>query len=88
MLMERIENGMSFLDETNPGWYYDINLLTLDMTSINDCVLGQLYCTYYNGVTSLDITTIDSVSYGFDVWGDEDDSELTAIWKDQIASRL
>jgi hypothetical protein len=41
-ITERVEKGAALLDEKRPGWWRDIDLLTLDIASRCGCVIGQL----------------------------------------------
>lgn len=41
-ITERIEKGAALLDEKRPGWWQEIDLLTLDIASRCGCVVGQL----------------------------------------------
>lgn len=40
---QAVAKGAALLDERNPGWRERINLGTLEIGSVYDCVLGQLY---------------------------------------------
>lgn len=39
-----VARGSKFLDKKLPGWDFDINLRTLDLSEGCKCVLGQLAC--------------------------------------------
>lgn len=45
--------GAAFLTEKMPGWEYRVDLSRLNMTSARDCVLAQVYRTWY--FTALDM---------------------------------
>jgi len=53
-----VERGADFLDRVRdlPEWRPRINVEILDIGSGLNCVLGQLYGTYYDGVEELGIT--------------------------------
>ena len=38
----RVSKGAQLLDEKRPGWWRDIDLLTLDIASRCGCVIGQV----------------------------------------------
>lgn len=42
-LVDRVQLGVFFLDDTQPGWRDKIDILELDVNSFGSCVLGQLY---------------------------------------------
>lgn len=97
-LDEAVENGAKLLDQKNPTWASKIDIEGLDLHSCSECLLGQLYEYYDDGVLEL-----------FDVDGDEEDldefmrddasnhgydcntselGEITELWVDAIQSRL
>lgn len=41
--LTRMEKGLAYLDERQPGWFHGVNLGHLDMASTNQCVIAQLY---------------------------------------------
>lgn len=43
LLHPRVSRGARLLDQRRPGWYNEVNLVMLDMTSPYQCVLGQVY---------------------------------------------
>lgn len=49
-LLQCAIKGAAFLDKKAPGWERHIDLVRLDMSSKNDCVLGQLWGTYERGL--------------------------------------
>lgn len=40
---ENVARGVALLDEKKPGWYKQIDVKKLHLSSCTDCVLGQLY---------------------------------------------
>lgn len=50
---DRIDNGAKFLDEVMPGWAGKINTLELNVDSFKNCVLGQLYGSFWEGMRRL-----------------------------------
>lgn len=45
-LAERVKLGEAWLDQHYPGWYKAIDLGTLELSSCNLCVLGQVWSGY------------------------------------------
>lgn len=53
---KRIQRGVKLLNKKRPGWYNEIELPALNMSSPCFCVLGQLHGgSYSDGLTSLGI---------------------------------
>lgn len=52
---DRVARGADLLSEKRPGWYDLINLDTLDISSVADCVLGQTYGDYGSGLIKLGV---------------------------------
>jgi hypothetical protein len=67
-----------------PGWEQKIDLRTLDLMSECSCILGQLYGTYMQGVTILDLKPGEPSRFGFFTTLDEPWDELTQYWKERI----
>lgn len=49
----RAKIGATVLDVLRPGWAEEIDLAKLRMSSCQECVLGQLYGTYWKGAETL-----------------------------------
>lgn len=64
---ERAAKGATFLDSRNPGWYKDIEIGILDMHSVFDCVLGQVFGDFFIAVEDLGLLVLDTYDYGFDI---------------------
>lgn len=97
--------GAKLLDLYDPGWWHQdsghiqlaaIDMGTLDINSIGQCVLGQRYGEYSAGMTilGLECTDEDSEPYGFSpplgATHDADQANsdlLTRAWKALIAAR-
>lgn len=56
LIRERVEEGAKFLDKKVPDWATMLDLGALELGDCSQCVLGQLYGHYDNGVVALDIT--------------------------------
>lgn len=50
MFEEEIARGAEWLDEVKPGWELKIDLGNFSITSACNCVLGQLFGDYDDGV--------------------------------------
>lgn len=66
-VQERVARGATLLDEHEPGWELKIDLGTLALESCYQCVLGQLFGHFDEGVEELflDKPMGSSVGYGF-----------------------
>lgn len=64
---DRVTNGIVLLDVTSPGWRDKVNIDDLNMRSGADCILGQIYGSYTDGVNAL-----------WSDWDSRDDAELDA----------
>jgi len=63
----RVARGAARLDAAAPDWRTQVNPDTLDMISMINCVLGQLFGNYKNGLHWLGInTSTEATRYGFD----------------------
>lgn len=93
---ERVAKGAALLDEKVPGWVNDINLTTLRLENVYQCVLGQEFGGYEIGARELGLDPWDSdaVEYGFMAEGHFGDPEadpwddLTEAWTAYIEERL
>ena len=56
----RSTSPLAILDRVKPGWRDRINASTLDLTSNDLCVLGQLYGHYRRGLVSLRDDLVDA----------------------------
>jgi len=80
MTDDRIARGCRILDEACPGWHAFIDLDTLDISSLRECVLGQLYGDFHTGRAALGLSAVDAEAAGFV------DSTSTAAWRQHIAT--
>lgn len=91
---EQVARGMALLDERGPtNWRKRINLNTLDVSTGEDCILGQVYGWYPDGLDALGIRDWDEVpaNLGFRVMFVADAhtmnsayAELTQTWRDAL----
>jgi len=91
-LAERVQAGADLLDGVTPGWRSRVNADTLDMDTSFDCVLGQLFGSYWDGTRELrmDRDIEQRAAYGFtanasSVVEDFTCDDLTAEWRKQLA---
>jgi hypothetical protein len=49
-LEPKVDKGVALLNEKRPRWFLEIDEVTLDMSSCEDCVLGQLKGHYIDGL--------------------------------------
>ena len=100
VLKARVERGAALLDAEQPGWCERIDLDVLNMTSVGDCVLGQLYLETDNdssyslgkgyswGKQALSIAVGEAdVPYGFSTIGHNHDARLLPLWREAIKAR-
>jgi len=87
--------GAKFLDREQPGWETLIDLNELHMNDCTQCILGQLYGWYDDGLSALNLGAFngyDAADLGFDTAGSrgatEDYDVLTHQWAKQITRRL
>lgn len=94
-LKQNVANGSALLDIARPNWYNEIDLERLDLTMPVDCILGQLYGIYSDGIDDLHLTTNDrysavggtSARFGFTMPNyepHEDWERLTNLWRKEI----
>lgn len=86
-----IERGMALLDEKVPGWEHRVDLKTLDLNDCTECVVGQLFQTYINRLTTLG-READHFPHRFGFSLDWDNwrttwGGLTTAWKRAIRTR-
>lgn len=43
LIKSRVEKGAAWLDQQKPGWFYTIDLASLNLGCGQNCVLGQLW---------------------------------------------
>jgi hypothetical protein len=97
-----VGRGAALLDRECPGWENEIDLTRLDLSSVYDCVLGQIYGVeparrryarpgYSYGREELGIGCIQaSIDHGFSLGHDPlsyDYRSLTSEWAHLVATR-
>lgn len=83
--------GAQLLDSNIPFWFEKINTETLDMASMDSCILGQLFNgSYMTGFEELEIQ--NGPAFGFDLRGwnvtPENWALLEIAWIDAISKRI
>lgn len=85
---QRVKRGVIFLNINHPGWDEEIDLNDLNLQSSCNCVLGQLYGTYANGMRKNGLWATDTIEKGFSLKTidatQENWSALNAAWKEAI----
>ena len=88
---ESAVRGAEFLDERRPGWAKEIDQKLLNMWSPCDCILGQLYGCYSDGLAV--VYPLISTDLGFSVNASMEPYEvffpaLRKAWLELIKERL
>jgi hypothetical protein len=86
-----VVRGMDFLDRNESGWYRRIDLVSLDMNSTEECVLGQLFDNAIDWGVDNDKSLQWMTQHGF--WADTEHHErlyadLTDLWRAAVEERL
>src|SRR5215212_6502587 len=96
LLKTTVEAGAALLDNENPGWHRKIDCDTLRLQSCYDCMLGQLFGSYGDGILKLNLRSgapfgfaltprilADAIQPAWKEW-----SILTRLWLEEIEARL
>lgn len=66
MIANTVRNGAVVLDHVRPGWHNDINVATLNIACLYNCVLGQLYGNWETALTLMPANVRECpTGYGF-----------------------
>ena len=91
---KHIARGMNLLEQKEPQWIERINVERLDINSYFDCVLGQVFGEFDEGVIKLELDlagtankTATSWSHGFRPILLEDGQRLTNLWVETINAK-
>jgi hypothetical protein len=93
---EAAARGAAYLDEVEPEWFATIDAASLDVSMNCNCLLGQRYGDFYDGLDRLDMRWADAIALGFqipkalylpDERREATFAELTAGWREEIARR-
>jgi hypothetical protein len=89
----RPELGAITLDRLIPGWYWQVNIVTLEMRCGDRCILGQLYGSFLRGAYQIHLRWPREkalLTLGFSLPYDVPDGEwdlLRAAWVALILAR-
>lgn len=83
---DRVNEGIIELDTHVPDWRSKVNSGILLMDSHKDCILGQIYGSYFSGVKALDLTDETVIVYGFETedYSEEGYEELSKEWQRRL----
>ena len=84
---ERATRGAELLDEKRPGWAAAIDRKRLDMGSVCNCVLGQLYKDFSDGLNAI-CSYATVVDVGFVRSSEVCCPTLKKAWLELIEERL
>jgi hypothetical protein len=76
-----VKRGEAFLDEHVPGWRDAVEPYGLDLANGCQCVLGQVFGDYDDGLRLLGLTQRDAQRLGFFTWGRQTFGKLTDAWR-------
>ena len=81
-LRQRVERGAALLDKKrrSPAWRKRINLDEFDIGDPCNCVLGQVYESFTDGLYKLGIYGSEWLGLGFDTYA-VDFGPLTRAWR-------
>ena len=69
MFEKEIDKGVALLDEHRPQWYLHVDLDALDLDHCGQCVMGQTFGYFADGIYRL----IQVTDPGADFWGFAED---------------
>ena len=95
---ERVQRGAELLDEKRPGWWREIDLSRLDVSSTCNCVGSQVAGVPHGFTVAMEALELDGeeafVAHGFESDTNLSDrlfraeyAALTAAWRDLITGR-
>ena len=98
----RVQRGAAYLDEVDPEWYRRVDPVTLRLSSVSSCVLGQLHGGFRLGLSRSMLINMSSepraslspVAYGFhcieglsEAAQEQDYAYLDAAWREAVRQR-
>lgn len=92
-MREKVKRGVRLLDKKIPNWRSKIDSETIDMAGIMNCVLGQLYGNYQNGLiklfgrdTDFETRRLQGIAHGFQLTDEEHQNYalLDHLWKVEL----
>lgn len=99
---QRVQRGAAYLDDIDPTWYWQVDPMTLELSSGRSCVLGQLHGDFRRGLARSRLINLSSaprislspISYGFKCVDDvseelqaQDYAYLNRAWCEAIRQR-
>lgn len=57
-IRRRVNRGVALLNRIKPGWFNHISLTYLNLSQPSNCVLGQLFNDYTNGIRSVGLPVL------------------------------
>lgn len=84
---ELVNAAAAFLDERLPGWWQRVNVDMLHMTSMDLCVLGQLYGVFTTGLEELQLDASPLHAAFWALGSVADLVEREHMWKELIRAR-
>jgi hypothetical protein len=85
---ERVNAGIAWLDEHEPGWRQRVDRDRLDQEDCTRCVGGQLAGWYHYFLQRHGLSDYAAIRLGFDlVYPHGDFDQLTAAWRELIDTR-
>lgn len=101
MLADYVWAGATFLDGRIPDWYERITVSDLIMSDCLNCVLGQLFKTYNQGIIQctginvhqanmeeMDNAHVWAIEHGFTIdYSQGNEREWRDLWVEQIRQR-
>lgn len=92
----RIAKGVAILDVHAPGWQEEIDPEALDLRSLTQCVLGQVFGGFGDGMEALFGSVYAEMNahsqeclaarYGFESAEDVTYAVLTELWRERLAA--
>lgn len=68
MFDDKVANGVRLLNSDVTNWRSEINKHTFDIKSAKNCILGQLFGSFSQGLIDLEISNDTAVECGFDLF--------------------
>lgn len=79
-LRNSVRRGIRLLDRVNPSWFRQISLDKFNLKSISQCVLGQVYGGFFDGMKKLAQTAIRKAVGPLDLEFERDVPEINATY--------
>lgn len=81
---EQVEAGIAFMDKHLPRWRNRVDVDSLDLMDTCDCVLGQIFGSYADGLELLGLDKAGGRRLGFHALPGRSWVALTRAWKRAI----